>query len=215
MKRLAAAKSRLAGVLSCKARVALVLAMAEDVLAALRDCSQLDGIVVVTDDPVLARVAEAHGCPVEPEHAAGGLNAALEAVAERLDLDGDRSMLVVPADVPCIRTADVQAILEAHAGGITLCIAEADQGTNAMLCSPPGAVPLLFGRESGLRHLESARRRGIAANRVSLPRLRDIDRPTDLEWLASVGRHTRSGQVLLDLWRTARCGGTMESARVA
>ena len=51
LKDLVRAKTRLAGLLAPSERRALAQAMVEDVLGALTACSQLEGVLLVTDDP--------------------------------------------------------------------------------------------------------------------------------------------------------------------
>lgn len=200
MKPVASAKSRLAAALPPEARAALVRAMAADVLDAMVSSRRLEQVVVVTSDHSLGALAAERGCLVAPERVPGGLNCQLEAVAEVLELEGFDTMLVVPADVPCLRPADVCRLLDAHAGGVTACISTVDRGTNALVVSPPGAVPMLFGPGSGPRHLEACRSRGIAAREVAIDGLRDIDRSADLAWLEVEGAGTRS-------WDVLRCRG--------
>ncbi|HEY7975615.1 MAG TPA: hypothetical protein VID72_09755, partial [Ktedonobacterales bacterium] len=55
------AKSRLAGALTPAERAALVLALAERTLRALRDADTLEGIAVVSPDPAALAWAETHG----------------------------------------------------------------------------------------------------------------------------------------------------------
>ncbi len=196
MKPVTLAKSRLSAALQPEARAALVRAMAADVLDALVSSRRLERVVVVTSDPSLGALAVERGCVAAPERVPGGLNCQLEAVAEALELEGFDTMLVVPADVPCLRPADVCRLLDAHAGGVTACVSTVDQGTNALVVSPPGAVPMLFGPGSGPRYLGACRSRGIAARELVIDGLRDVDRPADLEWLGEEGVGTRSWSVL-------------------
>jgi 2-phospho-L-lactate guanylyltransferase len=174
--------------------------MAADVLDAMVSSRRLERVVVVTSDPTLGALAAERGCLVAPERGPGGLNCQLEAVAEALELEGFGTMLVVPADVPCLRPTDVCRLLDAHDGGVTACVSPVDQGTNALVVSPPGAVPMLFGPGSGPRHLAACRSRGIASRELAIDALRDIDRPADLAWLREEGAGTRS-------WSVLRCPG--------
>ncbi len=215
MKPVASAKSRLAAALPPEARAALVRAMAADVLDAMVSSRRLEQVVVVTSDRSLGALAAERGCLVAPERVPGGLNCQLEAVAEALELEGFDTMLVVPADVPCLRPADVCRLLEAHAGGVTACVSAIDRGTNALVASPPGAVPMLFGPGSGPRHLEACRSRGVAAGELAIDGLRDIDRPADLAWLDEEGAGTRSWGVLRRLGHRERQSFGREAACVA
>jgi 2-phospho-L-lactate guanylyltransferase len=99
---------------------------------------------------------------------------------------GADTLLVVPADVPCIAPGDVEALLAAHRGGVTLVAARRDGGTNALALTPPDAIPFLFGPQSARRHLEAARQRGIRAASHGLEAFAcDIDTPEDLRGLCT------------------------------
>ena len=111
------------------------------------------------------------------------MNAAVAEGARRLAELGRSGMLAIPADVPWITVADVEAIVFAHraAPSVTLVPASKDGGTNALACSPPLAVPCRFGEDSLREHQEAARTEGITAGLVRLERVgHDIDRPDDL-----------------------------------
>jgi 2-phospho-L-lactate guanylyltransferase (CobY/MobA/RfbA family) len=58
------------------------------------------------------------------------------------------------------------------------------QGTNALLCSPPGLIEYAFGRDSYARHQARARRASARLEICVLPELElDLDSPEDLEFL--------------------------------
>jgi 2-phospho-L-lactate guanylyltransferase len=177
-------KQRLAPLLSRDEREALACAMLRDVLSALAAARGLAGVVVVTADGQAAAIARDAGALVIPDIENAGTRAAAVRAAQHLVAWGYRGMLVIPADVPLITMADIDAIVEAHgpnAPAVTLVPASADGGTNALACSPPDAIPLHFGEESFERHREAARAHGIEPQIVHLPRVgQDIDRPEDV-----------------------------------
>jgi 2-phospho-L-lactate guanylyltransferase len=112
-----------------------------------------------------------------------GMNAAVAKGALHLAERGRSGMLAIPADVPWITVADVEAIVLAHRTepSVTLVPASKDGGTNALACSPSLAIPCRFGEDSLREHREAARARGITAGLVRLERVgHDIDRPDDL-----------------------------------
>ena len=109
---------------------------------------------------------------------------ALGDVAAGLAAQGVRNLLVLPADLPTLSAADVTQLIESHTGGISLCPAARDGGTNALLLSPPTAIPFLYGPDSAKRHLQAARTMGMAARHTELAGFaRDIDTPDDVHWL--------------------------------
>ena len=107
-----------------------------------------------------------------------------ELYTHHLAAQGVRQLLVLPADLPTLTASDVRRLIEGHHGGLSLCPAARDGGTNALLLSPPTAIPFLYGPDSARRHLEAAQARGIAARHTDLAGFaRDIDTPDDVYWL--------------------------------
>ncbi|MBV9756927.1 MAG: 2-phospho-L-lactate guanylyltransferase, partial [Alphaproteobacteria bacterium] len=155
VKEFAGAKQRLAPALAADQRRRLAAAMVQEVLAVLAAAAGLAGVVVVTCDPEACRLAERFGARVVGEHAREGQTAAVSAAAAMLAREGADGMLAVPGDIPLIGAAEVAAILAAHrlAPAFTIVPAHDGRGSNAVLCSPPDAVPLAFGNDSFLPHL--------------------------------------------------------------
>jgi 2-phospho-L-lactate/phosphoenolpyruvate guanylyltransferase len=188
VKALGAAKQRLAPVLPPAARRELVLAMFERVLAAVTAVDGLGPILVVTPDPSVAGVAEAHGALIVREARAAGLNAAVRRGLARAGAEGARRALVLPADVPLVTPRELSTLLGAQvaaAGERTTLVPAADgEGTNALLLDPPGALAPAFGPGSYMRHLAQALARRLDVEVLHLPGLAaDIDRPADLSRL--------------------------------
>ena len=64
---------------------------------------------------------------------------------------------------------------------MTICPAS-DDGTNALLVSPPDALPFLYGPKSAQMHFAAAQERGLAAQFLALDSLSfDIDTNTCLD----------------------------------
>lgn len=176
-------KRRLKPLLSHDEREALARAMLEDVLLALTRTSALAGVMVITGDAKAAAMARAADAFVIADAENAGTTAAVTKAAQHLSGMGREGMLVVPADVPLITPADIETILAAHgtAPSTTLVPAGMDGGTNALACSPPGAIAFGFGDGSFRRHRNAARARGIEPKILRLERVgHDIDRPGDL-----------------------------------
>ena len=176
-------KRRLMPVLSFDERRTLTVAMLADVLSALMRAPCLAGVIVVTSERNAAASARVAGALVMNDGENTGMNAAVAKGALRLAERGRSGMLAIPADVPWITVADVEAIVLAHRTepSVTLVPASKDGGTNALACSPPLAIPCRFGEDSLYEHREAARARGITARLVRLERVgHDIDRPDDL-----------------------------------
>ena len=105
-------------------------------------------------------------------------------------------MLTLPGDIPLVTPAEIGRLIAAHrpAPSFTIAPSHDEQGSNAILLSPPDAVPLRFGEDSFFPHLAAAEARGIAPTIVHLPGIAfDIDNPADLAHFAQLGSRTRAG----------------------
>jgi 2-phospho-L-lactate guanylyltransferase len=155
-----------------------------DVLTAIEGATGIDHIAVLTNDDQVAKLSSQLGHEVirDNNELCDGLNMAAELIAER----GGQTVLVIPGDIPTITSADIEALLQKHTGGLSLCPAIRDGGTNAMVCSPPQAISFQFGKDSARKHLEAAAECGIHQQRLATPAFfRDIDIPEDLLWLST------------------------------
>lgn len=189
------AKQRLASVLSPEERAGFAWAMAEDVLATLAAVPGLAGIVLVTRDQGAASLAARFGARVLADPDDCGINAAVVLAERMLVGAGKTGMLVVPADVPLISPAEVEAVCLAHgtATGVTIVPALVDMGTNGLVCSPVDAICPQFGPGSYFRHRDAALDAGLQPRILPLPGWsRDIDRPEDLLVFVATPSSTRS-----------------------
>lgn len=199
-------KGRLAPLLSRGERALLARAMLQDVLFSLTSAPSLAGVTVLTRDPDAAAIAAAAGAGVVEDDCDAGLAASLTNALGRLPAGGDAGVLILPADIPAIRAADVEAIVMSNLArpAVTLVAAD-DGGTNALGCSPAKAIALQFGPGSFRRHLQAAREWGIAPQVLSLPRVAlDIDRPEDVFAFLARQTDTRSHAFLTTLGLESR-----------
>ena len=199
VKNLAAAKRRLAGVLSVHERRELSLQMLSDVVATLKRADALDAVAILSNDPDVIDLARALNVRVL-EDTETCVNAAVAEAARVLVTEGIETMLVVPSDVPLATPAEIDQILEAQATGTSVTIVPDrwGTGTNALACSPPTAIAPCFGPESFIRHQEVAQSAGLTATILELRDLGlDIDIPEDVAALTARKRHTRTHQFLV------------------
>ena len=163
-------------------RIGLQRAMLADVLTALTRARELDGVAVVTRDAAVAALAREHGATVidEPETTAG-LNEALAHSAKALWARGAQCVLVVPADLPLLETAEIDALVaQARLSPSTFVIPSHDQaGTNALLIGLDPPPIFLFGEDSFRRHLEPKHQHRVVPWPATSFAL-DIDTPQDL-----------------------------------
>jgi 2-phospho-L-lactate guanylyltransferase len=186
VKTLAGAKSRLAPALTAAERGEFATCMARDVLRALRGCPAIAGIALLARTGEAVELAREFDCRILTDDPQRDLAANLQEAAAMLAREGVGTVLILPTDLPTLMPADVDDLLAAHSGGVTVVPAARDGGTNALVMTPPDAAPCLFGLDSAHRHLDAARRLGLTARRLELPAFaRDIDTVDDVLWLRS------------------------------
>lgn len=207
VKSLHRAKTRLAVLLQPQECAHLSRAMFMDVLAALQESQHVDRIAVLTSDEDVAALAGKLGHLVITDQPEDGLCDSLNAAARRIAALGAKTLLIVPADVPTISARDIDELLERHTSGLSICPAIRDGGTNALVCSPPDALPFQFGSDSARRHMDEAAKHNIAHARIPMHAyFRDIDTPDDLTWLASQQSAHNTLRFLRDAGIAARLG---------
>jgi 2-phospho-L-lactate guanylyltransferase len=213
VKPLAQAKSRLAPLLSQCERAALARCMMRDVLAALRSTQAFAGIALLTADRTIAAETAEFACRVLTDDTRQDLSVNLDVAAGRLAAKGAETVVIVPADLPCLSGEDVSALLGAHAHGVTVVPAAMDGGTNGLAMTPPDAGQCHFGPDSARRHLAAARLRGFAAALLPLPGFaRDMDTVDDVLWLC---RRPGASQTRRYLDESGICARVLRSDRVA
>ena len=193
----AAGKTRLAGLLSPDARVALVRAMALDTIDAARETPGVTRVVVVTADAqVRAAVADVVDEPVAAAGPEGGLNAAVRAgVARARVLDPDAGVAVLLGDLPALRPADLADVLVAAAGHARAVVADAGgTGTTVLTAGPGVGIEPRFGVGSAAAHEAGGHVRLDVASASSVRR--DVDVPDDLAEVARLGVGPRTRAVL-------------------
>lgn len=189
VKSLGAAKSRLAGVLTPDQRRGLVLAMLQDVLAAINGAGLTELGVVSPDRQVLELAASCGARPVRQRSPEATLNEALDEAAA-VAAPATQPLLVVPADVPLATADELVALVAASAQAgfgaptdavVALVPDRAGGGTNALLRRPADVIPALFGTASLDRHRAAAAAAGVPCRVRRLPGLaHDLDTPADL-----------------------------------
>src|SRR5690348_14402763 len=151
----AAAKTRLASVVPAELRQGLALAMLEDVLAALAEARGLAGRLLVTIDPAACDRAFRYGAHCIEDGARDGHTGAVMAAARRLAAERRGAMLTLPGDIPLVTATEIERLIAAHlpAPSFTIAPSHDEMGSNAIIMSPPDAVPLRFGDDSFRPHL--------------------------------------------------------------
>jgi 2-phospho-L-lactate guanylyltransferase len=194
-KELQGAKVRLSPAVPCHLLEGLVLAMFEDVLAAVSRANGLAGMAVVTVDARVTGLAKSYGARILTTDARRGHTAAVAAAAQTLAEEGVGGMMQLPGDIPLVTSEEISLVLAMHRASpsFTIVPSHDDFGSNTIVVSPPTAVPLTFGDDSFFPHLKTAQARGISPLICRLPGIsRDIDNPQDLHAFAEIASTTRT-----------------------
>jgi 2-phospho-L-lactate guanylyltransferase len=180
IKERARCKTRLADVLGPTERVDLVRSMLTAVLAAAGNAQTVHQVIVISPErdtvpaeiPVLADTGES-------------LNTALMQAHTMVRELGCHEIVVLPADLPLITSAEIDELVRAgHAGGFAMATDAAGIGTNALCLMSTQPFRFQFGPDSRRLHLQEAQRLGSSPQVVHLAGLEfDVDSPADLDLL--------------------------------
>jgi 2-phospho-L-lactate guanylyltransferase len=193
----AATKTRLAAALGAEERAELAAHMAHDVLTALNAASGLASVAVLAADQSAVRGVQDFRCRVLEDERPGDLCGSLGKAAARIEAEGARTLVIVPADLPALTGSDIDGLLARHWNAVSIVPAARDGGTNALVLTPPSAIECQFGPDSARRHLDAARRAGLTATRLELPGFaRDIDTVDDVLWFCGRARGGRTREYL-------------------
>lgn len=193
------AKERLASLLSPEQRRVLALMLIEQTFDFFKDFTSVANILVVTDSEWVAGRAKEEGFSVLREESADGETAAVERATRWSAEHGFRSQVVVPGDMAELDAGEIRRLLaqERPDPSVILCPATGDDGTNAILTTPPDAIRFRFGDRSFPDYVEQARAKGIPCSVVRLESLvLDMDTPEDVRALLRNGRNAILKKVL-------------------
>jgi 2-phospho-L-lactate guanylyltransferase len=191
IKPLSLAKSRLRGTVPDRLHDRLVLAMAQDTVAAALRCERVGAVLVVTDDARARAALVAAGARWVPDAPRAGLNAAFAhgaRVAARC-APGAVGVAALAADLPALRPPELAAALDAAAEpgprpGRAFVSDAAGLGTVLLTALTGTALDPRFGSGSAAAHASS----GAFALDGDWPGLRrDVDTAADLAIAASLG----------------------------
>ena len=180
VKRLTAAKTRLAPVFSAQTRENVVLAMLVDTLTAAARVGSVGRITVITPDDAAAAAAAELGADVLSDPTPAGhpdpLNNAI-AAAERVVTESISNVVVLQGDLPAMQAQELAEAIAAARHHERSFVADRIGTGTAALCAFGSALAPRFGPDSSARH----RRSGAIELTGAWPGLRcDIDTPEDL-----------------------------------
>lgn len=177
VKRLAAAKGRLADVLADD-RADFAAALAGHVIATLRASGLFAGVLVVTSDPRILALADSLGAEAlaDPET---GLNAAMASGFAAAKARGALHVALIHADLPLLDEASLTVAVDAYRDGGDALIAPCryEDGTNLLILPAGARFEPSFGPGSFTRHRAMFGDAFVLRDaRIAL----DIDTPADL-----------------------------------
>lgn len=176
------AKSRLSPVLLPNQRFELAQAMLRHVLSVTTSIQPITGALVISRDTKALAVAREFGAKTLQEGAISNLNPALLRATMVVKSWRANAVLVLPADLPFVKAEDIKAMIQlADERSLVIATDRQQDGTNALLVQPPGAIEYDYGTGSYQRHISLAGAAGLRvvvhhSDRMAL----DIDVPADL-----------------------------------
>jgi 2-phospho-L-lactate/phosphoenolpyruvate guanylyltransferase len=196
VKRLAAAKTRLAPAFAPPTRGGIVLAMLSDTITAAMGAEAVGSVIVVTPDDDAATAAERLGAQVLRDPTPAGhrdpLNHALTA-AETLARRRSPNVVALQGDLPAVRSDELSAAIATARRHPRSFVADRPGSGTAALFSFGVPMAPLFGAGSAARH----RRSGAVELTGDWPGLRcDIDTAEDLAVAMHLGLGAATSQAI-------------------
>jgi 2-phospho-L-lactate guanylyltransferase len=211
VKSLARSKGRLAHLLSVEEREQLMRTMLNNVLAVVKEVPGIAQTIVVSSDPTVWQIAEENGAMSLAEKMPYDLNRAVTYTSDLAMRRGAQAVLVLPADLPFVTTADIGLMLyagsdvvgaEARSNGadigsvseyndtldpeqpvMAICSDRRGCGTNALYLRPATDFDFHYGAGSLQRHIHEALARDYMVRLVNAPGLQ-FDLDTEPDWQA-------------------------------
>ncbi|MCB8987357.1 MAG: 2-phospho-L-lactate guanylyltransferase [Ardenticatenaceae bacterium] len=183
VKPLLTSKNRLAHLLSPEARAAMIGDFLARMLGELQQVEALAEILLVSSDPAVEAMVRRFGVRLLAEERPLGLNTAVTQAARLAAAHGAAGILILPADLPFLQAVDVQQMI-AHLTpepGVVICSDGREDGTNALLLSPPEEFTFQYGPGSFHKHCQEAAARKRVCKIVDFPGLQ-FDLDTENDW---------------------------------
>jgi len=191
-------KSRLASTLSPTERQRLNESFfRQTVETAATVVGRAQTLAISRSDTMLG-IAREIGVQAAKELPPHGLNQALDQGAALARAHGATAVLSLSCDLPFLVPDDLRALIAAahDCGGLAIAGDRAESGTNALLVSPVGAIPYLYGPGSFAAHVGAALKSKLSIRTVRRAGLAfDVDTPDDLEQMEEIGREQTHSRV--------------------
>ena len=191
-------KSRLATVLSDRARAGLSVRLLKRTMDLLARSAVIHHTLVISCDDSALQLAREQGAFTVNDSSLADLNGALQKATHVAVSLGATSLLVLPSDLPLLEENDLEVL--AGVNGSEPCVVLAPDrhgtGTNALFVCPPGLLRYQFGAGSLAAHQQQARSQGAKVSIHQLPRVEfDVDEPADLHRLQSIMAEFRDEEI--------------------
>lgn len=184
------AKTRLATALAPQEREALARGLFRSTIARLQEAVAMlpedaADIAVVSNSPVIARIARQAGLICIDDNDPGTLSLAVEAAADWAAAQGYEALCVLPGDLADPSPDDLAQLLAYPLDGNSTVLCPAtDLGTNALLVPLPCPFAFAYGQKSLIAHRQAAETAGLCPVVLPLDSLRvDVDTAEDLSCL--------------------------------
>jgi 2-phospho-L-lactate/phosphoenolpyruvate guanylyltransferase len=181
VKKLAETKSRLSGILSPEERAQLTQTLLVRTLGLLQMVTAVNQTIVVSRDPIVAKMAAAAYGQVATEPAGSGLNGAVT-IGAALAAENDAThLLVLPADLPFLSQDELELLIDRVKTAVSpntlfICSDQKQQGTNALVLPAGRGFRFYYGRNSYHHHQAEAIRLGWTCQAIHLPSIQfDLD----------------------------------------
>ncbi|OGN71997.1 MAG: 2-phospho-L-lactate guanylyltransferase [Chloroflexi bacterium GWB2_49_20] len=180
-------KSRLASTMSVEDRIKLNTRLLEHTVRTLVSIKSIGQVFVVSQDSNVLKIARDLGAKDIVEKGIPHLNSALTRATTLAQKDSISGVLILPVDMPLFSEKDILPliILGENPPVVVISPDKYEDGTNALLISPPGLMGYDFGPGSFERHCCQAKQAGARLEIVRTPSLAfDLDNPEDLQLLS-------------------------------
>lgn len=175
------AKQRLATCLPNAERETLAISLFRNTLAFFQTYFPRLQVMVISASSDMLALASAYSAETLLEEGNNGLNGALSQACQWVERAGFSHQLIIPSDIALLDQNEISTLLHT-ARCYQVVVANAkDGGTNALMTSPPNAIPFHYGENSAAKHSEDAQRLGLSYCQLDLVNLsQDIDQSDDL-----------------------------------
>jgi 2-phospho-L-lactate guanylyltransferase len=184
-------KSRLAGMLTEDQRTQLNRYLLEHVLNILNKVTEIEHTLVVSRDPAALSLTREMGGRTVLEDGAPQFNTAIHRATIAAITQGAHAVLILPADLPLVKTKDLKGLLR-HGKNPPVVVIAPDlrqDGTNALFVNPAGIIKYGYGPGSFKHHSQQAVEAGARLEIIDCYNIAlDLDLPEDLEALGGIER---------------------------